>query len=194
MLTACRKAHQGEIKGGLSVAALHLHESTGEPDRAAKMKHVPVPFKSLSSNPRCSDRPLSQWDCLSPRHIPSGMRMRQDSVGNKDTLAQNSATELSGFQRFIRRMESASPKIVLDRLKEDWPTDGEIDEEVSFGWRFASEIPLIGVSAGPGEAALAPYRIADASCWQSSTRSETTVPYGQDPGALWQPLYVQSVF
>ena len=39
---------------------------------------------------------------------------------------------LTRFQRFIRRMESAGPKVVLDRLKEDWQeaTSDGVDEEV----------------------------------------------------------------
>lgn len=123
------KPQPERIEGALGVERLRLHESTKESNNVTKMKHSS--FQGLGTNTRCSDRPLSQWDCLSPRHVPSGMSMRQDSAGNKDSLAQNGISELSGFQRFIRRMESASPKIVLDRLKEDWPTSGDIDEELA---------------------------------------------------------------
>jgi hypothetical protein len=48
------------------------------------------------------------------------------------TMAQNSLLELTRFQRFIRRMESAGPKVILDRLKEEWddPNDEETNEEL----------------------------------------------------------------
>ncbi|KAF1951447.1 hypothetical protein CC80DRAFT_481054 [Byssothecium circinans] len=47
-------------------------------------------------------------------------------------IAQNTLLELTRFQRFIRRMETAGPKVILDRLKEEWhdPIDSEADEEV----------------------------------------------------------------
>lgn len=39
---------------------------------------------------------------------------------------------LTRFQRFIRRMASANPKIILDRLKEDWtnPLDAQASDEM----------------------------------------------------------------
>ena len=47
-------------------------------------------------------------------------------------VAQNSLLEMTRFQRFIRRMESAGPRIILDRLKEEWydPVDNEANEEL----------------------------------------------------------------
>ncbi|KAI2487533.1 hypothetical protein Ptr902_01666 [Pyrenophora tritici-repentis] len=41
--------------------------------------------------------------------------------------------ELSRFQRFIRRMEGAGPKVILDRIKEDWNqvASEEADEELA---------------------------------------------------------------
>ena len=51
----------------------------------------------------------------------------------KVAVATNCSTvELTRFQRFIRRMESAGPKIVLERLKEEWqePVSEDVDEEV----------------------------------------------------------------
>ncbi|KAF2686530.1 hypothetical protein K458DRAFT_362655 [Lentithecium fluviatile CBS 122367] len=39
---------------------------------------------------------------------------------------------MTRFQRFIRRMESAGPRVILDRLKEEWhdPIDEEANEEL----------------------------------------------------------------
>lgn len=48
-------------------------------------------------------------------------------------VAHSSLLELTRFQRFIRRMESAGPKIILDRLKEEWhdPADEEAYHELT---------------------------------------------------------------
>jgi hypothetical protein len=48
------------------------------------------------------------------------------------SVAQNTLLELTRFQRFIRRMETAGPKVILDRLKEEWhdPADAEADDEL----------------------------------------------------------------
>jgi hypothetical protein len=39
---------------------------------------------------------------------------------------------MTRFQRFIRRMESAGPRVICDRLKEEWhdPVDEEANEEL----------------------------------------------------------------
>lgn len=114
---------QVRIEGSVGIEASNMRDPSEE------IKNVSL--KNLSPNPKTSGRPLAQWDCLSPRGFPTGLRMRPESIVNKATPAQNSSLEPSPFQRFIRRMESASSKIVLDRLKEDWSTDGEADEELA---------------------------------------------------------------
>ncbi|EDU40361.1 conserved hypothetical protein [Pyrenophora tritici-repentis Pt-1C-BFP] len=50
----------------------------------------------------------------------------------KVATAHSSTMELSRFQRFIRRMEGAGPKVILDRIKEDWNqvASEEADEEL----------------------------------------------------------------
>jgi hypothetical protein len=60
------------------------------------------------------------------------MHLAPKPVANKVATAHSSTLELTRFQRFIRRMESAGPRIVLDRLKEDWQdAPGEdLDEQV----------------------------------------------------------------
>jgi hypothetical protein len=60
------------------------------------------------------------------------MRLPPKRVANKAAIAHSSTNDLTRFQRFIRRMEGAGPKIVLDRLKEDWQESlgDELDDEV----------------------------------------------------------------
>ncbi|KAI8936284.1 hypothetical protein NX059_006706 [Plenodomus lindquistii] len=112
---------QVTIEGAASVETLHLRNSEDV--------NKSVTSENPGSISKGSDRPLSQWDSLSPRGIPTGLRMRPESAV-KAAPAQKSTLEPNRFQRFILRMESASSKIVLDRLKEDWSTSGEIDEEL----------------------------------------------------------------
>jgi hypothetical protein len=77
--------------------------------------------------------PLSQWESLSPRDVPRKMDLTPKPFVSKVALAHSSTLELSRFQHFIRRMETAGPKTVLDRLKEEWQeTPGEeVDDQVS---------------------------------------------------------------
>lgn len=58
--------------------------------------------------------------------------MQSRPTPKKAAVAQNATPDLGRFARFIRRMEGAGPKVILDRLKEDWQwsTGGDVDEEV----------------------------------------------------------------
>jgi hypothetical protein len=87
---------------------------------------------SIGANTNLSSRPFSQWQCLTPRGVPTGMQIQPRPTSKKVAVAHSSTIELTRFQRFIRRMEGAGPKVILDRLKEDWQesTHGEVDEEV----------------------------------------------------------------
>lgn len=60
------------------------------------------------------------------------MHVSPRSTSNKVAVAHSSTLELTRFQKFIRRMESAGPQIVLDRLKEEWQANPgeEVDEQV----------------------------------------------------------------
>lgn len=53
-------------------------------------------------------------------------------VLNGIAVAHNSLLELTRYQRFIRRMENAGPKVILHRLKEEWieTSDDETNEEL----------------------------------------------------------------
>ena len=58
--------------------------------------------------------------------------MQSRPTPKKVAVAHSTTPELTRFQRFIRRMEGAGPKVILDRLKEDWQwsTGDDVDEEV----------------------------------------------------------------
>jgi len=77
-------------------------------------------------------RPPSSWEIhLSNEHV---LEKQHASVPALDgiAVAHNSLLEMTRFQRFIRRMESAGPRVILDRLKEEWhdAVDDEANEEL----------------------------------------------------------------
>jgi hypothetical protein len=79
-------------------------------------------------------RPPSDWDILLPNpHDQITMEKGLPILADEDIAVTHSSTiELTRFQRFIRRMESAGPKVILDRVKEEWhnPVDDEAGEEL----------------------------------------------------------------
>lgn len=85
--------------------------------------------------------PMSQWQSLAPCVFPKKMQLAPIPVVNKVAVAHSSTLELTRFQRFIRRMERAGPKIILERLREDWQeSSGEgPDEQVSFTRRESNK-------------------------------------------------------
>ncbi|KAF2034931.1 hypothetical protein EK21DRAFT_97134 [Setomelanomma holmii] len=91
-------------------------------------------FETLNPKSRPEFLPLSQWECLSPRGLPQGVHLVPKPPPVKKVAAAHSSTlELTRFQRFIRRMESAGPKTILDRLQEEWhehPVE-DVDEELA---------------------------------------------------------------
>ncbi|KAJ4354388.1 uncharacterized protein N0V89_006124 [Didymosphaeria variabile] len=86
--------------------------------------------------------PPNDWNILQPHGAEELQEIEKPRKQRKElpptpvldgiTMAQNSLLELTRFQRFIRRMESAGPKVILDRLKEEWddPNDEETNEEL----------------------------------------------------------------
>lgn len=83
--------------------------------------------------------PPNDWHVLQPENMQEFERPLKQRKGLQSTpvldgitMAQNSLLELTRFQRFIRRMENAGPKVILDRLKEEWdePNDEETNEEL----------------------------------------------------------------
>ncbi|ORX94261.1 hypothetical protein BCR34DRAFT_226164 [Clohesyomyces aquaticus] len=86
-------------------------------------------------------RPPTNWEVILPTALSDSTEPKEQTEKNQQkklppipsesTVTQNGTFELTRFQRFIRRMENAGPKVILDRLKEDWndPEDEEADEE-----------------------------------------------------------------
>ncbi|KAF2833325.1 hypothetical protein CC86DRAFT_415059 [Ophiobolus disseminans] len=112
------------IEGALSFEALKLHDAI-EDDTTMEDSYEPI----RSDTVVCP--PLSQWACLTPRGVPQEMQVVPKPVASKVAVAHSSTLELTRFQRFIRRMESAGPRVVLDRLKEEWEEGEEVDEELA---------------------------------------------------------------
>jgi hypothetical protein len=124
-LTTDRQMRPTMIDGTLSFKALKIHDASGDATAAKD------PTATTRQNSR-SCPPISQWQSLSPRGIPEGVLLAPKSATSPVAVAHSSTMELTRFQRFIRRMESAGPRVVLDRLKEEWQEGEEVDEEVSF--------------------------------------------------------------
>lgn len=74
---------------------------------------------------------VSQWNA--PENwdiVKSQVEIRKilDSDSNNDDLHDDQRQNMfvgSHFQRFVRRMESAGPQIILERLKEEWDLPGD---------------------------------------------------------------------
>jgi hypothetical protein len=130
MLNIYRWPQSAETEATRKVEALKLHDSFQEVKGQDDVKNITK--VSSGANSEISCKPLSQWQCLTPRGVPSEMQLQSRPTPKKVAVAHNTTPDLSRFQRFIRRMEGAGPKVILDRLKEDWQwsTGGDVDEEV----------------------------------------------------------------
>jgi hypothetical protein len=79
-------------------------------------------------------RPPSSWSI----HLSKENRLEKQEASwplpalDGISVAHNNLLEMTRFQRFIRRMESAGPRVICDRLKEEWhdPVDAEAKEEL----------------------------------------------------------------
>ncbi|KAJ4296513.1 hypothetical protein N0V90_006558 [Kalmusia sp. IMI 367209] len=77
--------------------------------------------------------PPSDWNILQPEEAQEQHKQLPPTpVLDGIAIAHSSLLELTRFQRFIRRMENAGPKVILDRLKEEWddPVDEGANEEL----------------------------------------------------------------
>jgi len=83
-------------------------------------------------------RPPSDWNIIHTQEAKQQKELPPTPVLDGIEIAHSSLLELTRFQRFIRRMESAGPKVILDRLKEEWddPVDPEAKEEVQLEKRL----------------------------------------------------------
>lgn len=98
--------------------------------------------------------------------------------------------QLTRFQRFIRRMESAGPKVILDRLKEDWQesTSDGVDEEVGFDLSRMECFVANKTPVDTGKTALAADWLANAEHGSRQERPCPSVRHRADPGAVWKSL------
>lgn len=124
----------------LEFEALRLHDTS---DQAPAFADVRRPsLAGIASTARTIEvPPLSQWESLAPRGVPQNMHLSHKPSSKRVAVAHSSTLELTRFQKFIRRMESAGPRIVLDRLKEEWQAlpGEEVDEQVSLVRWFQSD-------------------------------------------------------
>jgi hypothetical protein len=98
----------------------------------------PVPPKNALSEPIAPVK-VSQWSA--PENwdiVKSQVEIRKilDSDSSNDDLQDDRRQSMfvgTHFQRFVRRMESAGPQIILERLKEEWdlPEDRAMSDELS---------------------------------------------------------------
>tara|TARA_R110002003_G_scaffold269_2_gene17947 strand:+ start:5657 stop:5908 length:252 start_codon:yes stop_codon:yes gene_type:complete len=70
-------------------------------------------LETAESEARTDYLPLAQWECLSPRGVPQGVHLSPKLSVKQSAAAHHSTFELTRFQRFIRRMESAGPKTII---------------------------------------------------------------------------------
>jgi len=154
MLIVCRWPQSAETEAMPKVEALELHDSFQEKEHD-DAKHVSKASGGANSEVSC--KPLSQWQCLTPRGVPSEIQLQSRLTPKKVAVAQNTTPDLGRFTRFIRRMEGAGPKVILDRLKEDWQwsTGGDVDEEVRVVVITLHRPFLIVETVGPRETIVA---------------------------------------
>jgi hypothetical protein len=112
--------------------SLRLHDTSDQVPAVADMRRPSLAGVAPTSR-TIEVPPLSQWESLAPRGAPQRMHLAHKPSNRKVAVAHSSTLELTRFQKFIRRMESAGPRIVLDRLKEEWQASPgeEVDEQVS---------------------------------------------------------------
>lgn len=134
-LTACRRPYSVKIEGSLDLENLKLH---GQPEEHAvpvsPTNRHPSYASGLADTNLVAWRPPSDWNIAQPHeaHRDKQLPPTPPAVLEGIAVAHSNLLELTRFQRFIRRMETAGPKVILDRLKEEWhdPVDEEADEEL----------------------------------------------------------------
>lgn len=129
-----------QIDGCLDLESLklqhHPEEDIGRVSRSETRRSHANGFASSKLAPWI---PPDNWNILQPEASPESGKPKSQRKELPPTpildgiaIAHSSLLELTRFQRFIRRMESAGPKVILDRLKEEWdhPHDDETNEEL----------------------------------------------------------------
>lgn len=136
MLTSQRKPCSVNIEGNRDLEVVKLRNQPEDCLTASLSKERDTPYETrLPNSTLVAWRPPTNWDILLPR--PKELSQDRKLPPTPEDMggiavAHSSLLELTRFQRFIRRMESAGPKIILDRLKEEWhdPGDDEADQEL----------------------------------------------------------------
>jgi hypothetical protein len=80
-------------------------------------------------------QPPTSWDIPSSKKelvVSSPTNSSPDASPDKIDHQRSDADMMTHFQRFVRRMEGAGPRIILERLKEEWdePTDRAMSDEL----------------------------------------------------------------
>lgn len=101
----------------------------------------PPPPPPLKDRPPKTPPNTSRWQAPSSWDIPhakSGVQGASPTMSSpssspdKSEYRKSEAEMMSHFQRFVRRMEGAGPRIILERLKEEWdePSDRSMSDEL----------------------------------------------------------------
>ncbi|KAF2019005.1 hypothetical protein BU24DRAFT_458724 [Aaosphaeria arxii CBS 175.79] len=130
--TVLRRPYSVKIEGCPSLDELKIEEQP-ETRISPKTDKHPSYASGLQEGDLVAWRPPSDWNILLPN--PSESTLEKGVRPDHSTAASDvhtSSVELTRFQRFIRRMESAGPKVILDRMKEEWnnPVDDEAGQEM----------------------------------------------------------------
>jgi hypothetical protein len=87
-------------------------------------------------------------------------------------------------------MEGAGPKVILDRLKEDWQetTEAEVDEEVSRTSSYPQNCLTDAILVGSRKTVVAVDGLPNAELQSRPDRPKTRMQHRQDIGTVWQSL------
>ncbi|KAF1968660.1 hypothetical protein BU23DRAFT_260424 [Bimuria novae-zelandiae CBS 107.79] len=143
-----------KIDGCIGLESLKLQDKPGDdvalvPQTETHRSHA----NGFASSKLVAWVPPNDWNILQPEEPPPQTEEEEAQEQHRNltptpalvgiAIAHSSLLELTRFQRFIRRMENAGPKVILDRLKEEWddPSDEETNEELHLEKRLWVLIP-----------------------------------------------------
>ncbi|KAF2097115.1 hypothetical protein NA57DRAFT_77370 [Rhizodiscina lignyota] len=146
-LRSVSSAYFVETRPMSSAPGLERKDEPNAVPSPAQLTSLSIPMEALSLDWNDSDflprtavdqvsnqsdwKPPNDWEIMESSKGESEESCRTSSLTSSypdDSSTHNSSrtAEQSHFQRFVGRMESAGPKVVLDRLKEDW--NGPVDD------------------------------------------------------------------
>lgn len=102
------------LYGGLS--------GRGSDDFGAALPKKDVVRDATPVNISSSWQPPGSWDIIDSNSSSTTNRTASNSqkTSNTSTGEDRHLNDASHFQRFVRRMEGAGPRLILERLKEEW--------------------------------------------------------------------------